>query len=746
MSTVTLFISEHVKELQQFLKSISFSRAIRVGIAVTLPIVMGLQLGYFEIGLALGFGAFWSSPSDVTGSSQHKKIGILISATLVMFVSFIKGYLHFDLWLLLPILGLLTFAIAFISVYGFRASLVSFSGLMALVLSFVRDPVELEIYQYALLLGAGGLWYLLLSKAWHRINPKAETEEFLAETYVLTAEFIEARGRLIDPHEDHEKLEVQLQNLQKELTKNHETLREILILSRRSSGLSNYQDKRLLIFVQLVEMLETAISNPGSYDRMDALFNDHPQYIKMFQELIFEMSSQLRRISEAGIDKKNLPKNDTMRQCFEDVRVEIALLRKTLNYEEYLMLQNLLGYQEKQFEKLKRIKWLLGDPNTTEIDFVDRKAAKRFIALQDYDPMLLVRNFSFKSTIFRHSIRLALTVMIGYALGSIFAFQNPHWILLSVIVIMRPSYGLTKSRAKDRIIGTLIGGTVATAVVFLVRDAYVLGAMSVAALVIALSMVQKNYRASATFITLGVVFIFAILQPDILTVIKFRIMETLVGAGLSYAAMRWFWPAWEFAGIKESIEKSVGANKDFLHKITEYYQTKGNIPTSYNIARKQAFLETSNLNSAFQRMVQEPKSKQKETDKIYEIVVLNHRFLSSLASLSTYIQHHKTTEASEHFKIVTDKIEKNLERVLQCLEDQKCDITKAYCENDHLFEEQLPTFKSLKIENLASEDQETVRDLQEVHLVWEQLKWLFSISCTMLKLAASVELEGYRPK
>jgi uncharacterized membrane protein YccC len=739
LSTLILFISENIKELQQFLKSISFSRAIRVGIAVTLPVLIGIQLGYIEIGMALSFGAFWSSPSDVIGSFRHKKIGILISAILVMVVSFIKGYLHFELWLLLPILGLLTFAIAYISVYGFRASLISFSGLMALALSFAHDSEELEIYQYAVLIGVGGLWYLLLSKVWHRINPKAETERFLSETFVLTAEFLETRGKLVDPNEDHEKLQSKLLKLQSKLTTNHETLREILILSRRTSGWSNYQDKRLLIFVQLVEMLETAIANPGNYDRMDALFNDHPQYIKRFQDLIFEMSYQLRRISEAGNDKRNLPKNDKMRQRFDDLRLEIALLRETLYYEEYLMLQNFLEYQEKQFDKLKRIKWLLGDPNITEIDFIDRKTAKRFVALQDYDPKLLIRNFSFKSTIFRHSVRLAVTVMIGYAMGSIFAFQNPYSILLIVIVIMRPSYGLTRSRAKDRIIGTLIGGVIAFGMVYLIQDPYMYGAMGVISLVIALSLVQKNYKASATFITLSAVFIYAILSPDVLNLIKFRILDTIVGAGLSYAAMLWLWPTWEFVEIKESIEKSVKANKDFLHKITEYYQRKGNIPTSYNIARKQAFLETSNLSSAFQRMAQEPKSKQRGMDKIYELVVLDHTFLASLASLSTYLQHNKTTEASERFKIATDKIENNLERVLQCLKDDKCDGAEVSSESDPFFEEQLPTFDSLEIRDLTSKDKESVRDLQEAHLIWEQLQWMFSISGKILKLAASVK-------
>lgn len=721
------------------MKSISFSRAIRVGIAVTLPAVIASQLGYLEIGMALSFGAFWSSPSDIIGSFQHKKIGILISAALVTIVSFIKGYLNFDLWLLLPVLGIITFAIAFISVYGFRASLISFSGLMALVLSYARDSEGLEIYQYAVLIGLGGLWYLLLSKIWHRINPRAETEEFLSETYSLTAEFIETRGKLVNPKEDRENLQDNLLKLQSKLTKNHETLREILILSRKTSGLSDYQDKRLLIFAQLIEMLETAVANPVNYDRMDVLFNDHPQYIKRFQDLIFEMSYQLRAISEAGNNKRKLPKNDTIKQCFDSIRRDIALLRETQYYGEYLMLQNFLEYQEKQFEKLKVIKRLLGDSDIADIDFIDRKKAKRFIEPQDYDPKLLLSNFNFKSHIFRHSLRLTATVMIGYALGSIFAFQNPYSILLIIIVIMRPSYGLTRNRAKDRLIGTLIGGAIAFGLVFLIQDPYAFGIMGVISLVIAISLVQKNYKASATFITLSAVFIYAILSPDVMNLIKFRMLDTIVGVGLSYAAMRWLWPTWEFDDIKKSIENSVRANKEFLYKITEYYQLKGIIPTSYNIARKEAFLETSNLSSAFQRMTQEPKSKQREMDKVYELVVLNHTFLTSLASLSTYIKNYKTTEASDRFIAATEKIDANLGRVLLCLKDNKCKESNVSSEKYPLFEEQLPNYESLDIENLTAGDKKIIRNLQETHLVWEQLQWLHSVSNKMLKLAGSVK-------
>ncbi len=48
-------------------------------------------------------------------------------------------------------------------------------------------------------------------------------------------------------------------------------------------------------------------------------------------------------------------------------------------------------------------------------------------------------------------------------------FQNPYWIILTIIVIMRPSYGLTKTRTKDRIIGTLIGAVLASGLVFIIN-------------------------------------------------------------------------------------------------------------------------------------------------------------------------------------------------------------------------------------------------------------------------------------
>ncbi|WP_458628845.1 FUSC family protein [Winogradskyella sp. PC D3.3] len=662
---------------------------------------------------------------------------------MVVIISFIGGYLEVFNIFLFPILGILTFSIAFISIYGFRASLISFSGLLALVLSFAHTTKTLEVYQYALLIGAGGLWYLVLSTIWYLLNPKAQTEEALNETFVLTADFLDTRKQLIGEQPNRVALQKQLMTLQIELTELHKTLRETLVLSRKHSGKSNYQSRRLLVFVQLIEILETAIANPVNYDKMDALFNKHPQFQSDFQNLITEFSSQLRAITKHINKPKQFPSNKRLSEAFKTLENNIIAFKNEEHpedYEQYLMLQNLLDYQKKQFGKLKKIKWLLGNPELTTDDIIKNDKLKRFIDRQDYNPNLILRNLSFRSTIFKHSLRLAVTVVLGYGVGLFFHFQNPYWIMLTIIVIMRPSYGLTKTRTKDRIIGTLIGAALASGLVFLISNPYVFGALGVCSLVIAFSMVQKNYKASATFITLSVIFIYAILQPDIIKVIQFRVIDTIIGAALSYTAMRWLWPAWSFMDIGNHIKDSLVANTAFFKSISSYYEKKGAIPTSLKINRKEAFLQTSNLSAAFQRMAQEPESKQNHIEDIYELVVINHSFLSSLASLSSYIQNHTTTEASDNFKLISEKINANLNKVCSQLkainfEGSKPNIeTKTYT-TDH-FE-----FPINRITNNAISQSDNEHSHKEAHLIWEQLYWLFSLSEKMLKLTAKFNVE-----
>jgi uncharacterized membrane protein YccC len=249
-------------------------------------------------------------------------------------------------------------------------------------------------------------------------------------------------------------------------------------------------------------------------------------------------------------------------------------------------------------------------------------------------------------------------------------------------------------------------------------------------------MVQRNYKAAATFITLSVVFVYSLLRPDIFNVIQFRIVDTLIGAGLATLGNLLLWPAWEIQSMQKTLLETVRANRVYLEEIIGYYNKKGTISTEYKVARKKAFLEMSNLSTAFQRMTQEPKSRQERLDKMYEITMLNHTFLASLASLSTFILNNPTTPASKNFNIVSGQIVQNLEEAETILKQEiAIESSNAKNASKDIFEN---TFGEKIIFTKEEEEAHQPKDFQlkveEAHLVREQLKWLLAMSEKMPKL------------
>ncbi|MCG2429711.1 FUSC family protein [Aequorivita xiaoshiensis] len=728
MKTSQNIVRESLKELSEYFKSTDFSKAILLGIALTIPIIVGIKLDMLEIGITITIGAMLASPSDVSGGIRHKITGILLATLLSMIISFIGSYLHLSLWLLFPALGILMFSISYLAIYGFRASLISFSGLFALVLSFSNISNDLQPYERMLLIGVGGLWYASLSLLRHYIFPKAPTEYYLSITIKLTADYLRTRGHLVKEKNDRAELLKKLLHLQTELTTTHETLREILISSRKGSGKSDYEGKRMLIFAQLIDMLELAMTNPVNYSKTDELFKKNPKQLDDFQALLFAMSDRLMTISDYLSKPKRLPKSTAIESYLECVKKDV-FSSEVVYDEDSLMLRNLYKYQKEQVKKIEKIEWLLSNPDRRQIPFIKHVYAKRFLTKENYDFEVLIENFNLKSPIFKHSLRIATITMIGYGVGIIFKIQNPYWILLTLIVIMRPTFGLTKTRSIERTVGTLIGGVLAVAIVLITQNTIVYGVLAITSLIVAFSMIQRNYRASATFITLSVVFIYALLQPDTFTVIQFRVIDTAIGAGLATLGNLLLWPAWEIESMQKTLVKSLHANRIYLEEIISYYNKKGEVSDKYKVARKKAFLEMSDLSSAFQRMTQEPKSKQKNLDKVYEIAMLNHTFLSSLASLSTYILNNPTTPATDNFNKVSNRIVENLKFAEAILSLEKhSEINRELVEPEDIFE--VTYGKSINLSEVdgSEKNKELVSILEEEHLIREQLKWLLEMS------------------
>lgn len=731
-------------QLIDFIRETDFSGPIMVCLALITPIAIGYNLGLLEYFIPITLGAFLASPSDVNGSIRLKLTGILLSSILAMFVTFIGGYLSSNLWIFLPMFGILMFAISYLSIFGFRASLISFSGLFALVVSTSNvEGLGLPTYIFSLLVGVGGLWYICVAILHHLFFRKTPIEKTLAKAFKLTAQFIDIRGKLINSENNRVELSKELLDLQIELTNEHETLRELLILNRRGFGRSNYQDKRLLVFIELIEMLELAVASPIDYTKTDKLFNQNSQQMFAFQKLIFEMSKQLHQISKQLSTPLKIKGNKKLFKGLKEIEnliKDFESLKDNPFDSDVLMLKNLFKYQKHQVDKIKKIKWLLQNKNQKELNKLRKKDLINFVSQPDYNVNLLIENFNFNSSIFRHSLRIAVVSIVGYMIGLVFDLQNSYWILLTLVVIMRPAYGLTKTRSQERTIGTLIGGGIAIVVILLVNSFIVYAILAIISFILSLAMIQKNYKSAAAFITLNVVFIYTLFVPDIFHVIQFRIIDTVIATGLAIVGNILLWPAWEIKSIENTLLESIKANKQYLKEVAKYYNTVGEPSEAYKLSRKRAFLAMSDLSASFQRMAQEPKTQQNKLEKTYEIAMLNNTFLVATASLGTYTINNPTTPASSNFNKIIKYIQQNLSIAESLLINQATEY-KTIDSTEILQSIYGKDFKEIVQLDMMDDKVEKSLKIEEAHFVYELLKWMLSLTNKNIRLLSEINFK-----
>jgi uncharacterized membrane protein YccC len=320
-------------------------------------------------------------------------------------------------------------------------------------------------------------------------------------------------------------------------------------------------------------------------------------------------------------------------------------------------------------------------------------------------------------------------------IGKILPLENVYWIILTIVVIMKQGFGLTNERTYHRIFGTVAGGVIAFGILYIIHDSFIISTIAIIAMLLGFSFNPTNYKIGATFITIYVILIYGVLSPDNGNVIEYRILDTVVGAVICLLANYFLWPSWEFLSLPSYIQDAIEANRNYLKQISILYNEKGEVPTEYRLARKQAFIEIGNLMASFQRMLQEPKSKQSKLPQVYKLTVLNHSLLSSIASLGTYIQSHKTTEASKAFNVVVDKVIANLEFAKNILSNPNPDSETTTSNED--FDQRLTELKNIRAKELKQIkliDEEAYQiKMQEAQLVIEQLVWLTSLSENIIK-------------
>ncbi len=713
-----------------------FVNAIKVTIAAALPVILFAWLDQFNTGFTIALGALLLFPSDINSNLKHKINGIIVASLIVSGSAFLISITHPIPWIFYPVFSLMIFFLSMIAVYGHRAMLVSFSGLLSICLAFNSIHEGRELLEHCALLLLGGLFYFCVSMIFHFVRPYRYAELQIAECSRLTSKYLKLRGDLWTIGIDRPSIVEKQLHLQVELNTIHENIREALMGKRSGTTQSNQNRKMLLVFITLVEILELGLSTSFDHEKLHKKFSAAPKVLATYQNLAYNLGSVLRKIA-VSLEKGE--KYKTKHNLLEDLlsfekainQYQSELADKAATEETY-MLTTMLHYAGKQVEKIILVERVFTTAVFASEAANNDRDLEKFLKPQYYPFSIFRENLSLSSPTFRHSLRMTLTLLIGYVIGQLLPFQNVYWILLTIVVIMRPGYGLTKERSINRIIGTVIGGLIAFGIVLYVQNAFVISTFAVIAMVLGFAFTQTNYKVGATFVTMYVVFIYAMLTPNVQDVVQYRILDTAAGALLVVIANYLLWPSWEFLSAPVYMGNAIKSNRNYLNEISLLYNNKGDVPVSYRLARKEAFIDIGNLMASFQRMVQEPKSKQKQMTQVYKLAVTNHTLLSSLASLGTFIQSHKTTRASEAFNVVVNTAIKNLEDAENILNGipvdkrETQDLSVRFLELKNIREKELSNSKNIDEKAFHAK-------MQEAQLVIEQLLWMTTLTENILK-------------
>ncbi|MEK6480962.1 FUSC family membrane protein [Catalinimonas sp. 4WD22] len=640
----------------QQLKSFFFGQYLATGLKITLGILLpSLIFAWFDeltYGLIISLGALYVSISDQPGPVLHRRNGMLVTNISIFTIALITGMINQHTWLIAIEIPLFCFAFSMLMVYGSRAAAVGTATLLMMISSMHFDSGY--IVGYAFLILSGGIWYMLLSLSLSRIRPYRLAQQYLGECILEVARYIRLKAEFYDDkfavNELYKKLIVQ----QIVVNEQQDNVRQIGFRTRKKVK-ETMRSGRLviMIFTDIIEAFELAMSSQIDYSLLRQRFIEH-QILPAYRSLLVTMAKEFDDLGYALINNEkprplvnfdshlNIIKERLL--ALESEGISVRILKKTLvNIRNMTRLLSDM-YNYFQTEKLTFLS------KTEESDLT------KFVSHQDFDLKIFKDNISLRSTAFRHSIRLTFGCFLGYIISLWLPYgQHSYWILITILVILKPDFSISKKRNYERVLGTVAGGFTGAIILLLIQNEVAKLILLVIFMILAFSFNKIRYVLSVTFMTALILILFSfIYKTSNLEVTSERIVYTLIGSAIAFLVSYFVLPSWESSQIKNNLINILKANLIYLQKIIARSSDKSFPITDYRLARQDVYMQTANMGSAFQRMLHEPKNKQERAPYINEFVVLNHILSSYLAALSSSLEenHVKKVINTEHLKLI----------------------------------------------------------------------------------------------
>ena len=645
---------DYIKEYKSFVNSYYLTEGVRITAGIVLPAVIFNHFNLLSVGIVISLGAMSTSIPDTPGPILHRKNGMLVCIFLSTLIAMLTGFATSFPLLLAVLILLACFIFSMLGVYGARANSIGVASLLVMVLSMDRHHEGWAVVINAAYILAGGLWYMLLSLLLYSFRPFKLAQQALGDCIIATANYLRIRSSFYEKEVDYEATYQRMLTQQSEVHEQQNLVRELLFKDSSILNESSITGSVLvMMFTDIVDLFERTMNAYHDYKDLQEVINDE-EIFEQYRLLILELSNELDEIGiavksgraseETGLLATQLNKTTAFFDAFRDTH------RTAENLDEFITMRHILNSIQDIAGRIHTLHLY-----TTYNKELTRKIAlpadyDKFITHQQIDAKLLLDNFTLQSNTFRHAVRISIATLVGFVISLLFPVGHSYWILLTIIVILKPAYSLTKKRNYQRLAGTVLGAFIGLLVLYFIKDNQLLFVIMLLMMIGTYSLMRINYMISVIFMTPYILLLFHLLSnASFTTIIEDRIADTAIGFVIAFVANLLLLPAWEHEKMGNYMQQAINSNKLYFMDVAAAFT--GNPVTNlvYKISRKNAFVALANVSDAYNRMVAEPKSKQKNRQQLYQFVVLNHMLTSHIATLASYVMPLSAKLASADF-------------------------------------------------------------------------------------------------
>jgi len=608
--------------------------------------------------------------NDIQGSFTYRLKAMIFNSFLNAIIVIVINVLQFSLPLVLVSIAVISFTLYLLAVFGKRGEVFAFSASLGVVLSLVRQYQGVDLIYYAIAVLSGGLLYTIISCIYHLLTRKRQINEQLGELAKLTSDYLEHRILLAKQSNFKEEVNQKLLDLQVAIIEKQEKIGTLILSDSKINHHNSSRNRQMFLLKGLIDIMELAVANPSNLAKIKSLPDVTSQTFESFLELAEQIAQrlvgfaqELRSFKINTIDSKPIEYFKT-EDTIQNYLNEIGLPRAR---EGVLLMTNLLDYYKLQINRLVAIETMIGTPNSHNELALSHFQQTQFLKNEVYSLKQLRANLTIKSPVFRQAARMSMALVMGYLVGYVLNVEKVYWIMLTILLVLRFSYGITLKRAKMRVLGTSIGALLALLLVQFSTSIPYFVLLAVLGMVFSFSLLERNYMLASLAITICVVFAFGLIDPNVYSVIQFRFIDTLIGSLVSILVAYSIFPFWEVYSLKKNIFKALTANQLFLQNILVSNQND----TQYRLKRKSAFLNSSILNANFQRYKQDPHHKQKKSNVPYDLVTLNHTLVATVTNLGNYLKERSIPKIEMLLVDISVDLDNNFKSILASIDHQE---------------------------------------------------------------------------